>query len=261
MKVKDIARLLEESLPLHWQEAYDNAGLAVGDPEAEVATVLVALDATEEVVEEAIEMGAQMVVTHHPIIFQPLRKLTCTTPQQRTIAKAIAGGVALYAAHTNLDSAPSEGISHLLGRKLGLREEALLEPSAKEQGVGIGIVGTLPEPVASEEFLRRIQRELGVRALRHSPIRRGSVQRVAICSGSGGSLISQAEAAGADLYLAADFKYHDFVDADRMILVDAGHFETEICAIDILFELLSKKIHTFAVRKSARCENPVCYMV
>lgn len=261
MKVKDIAQLLEESLPLHWQESYDNAGLAVGDPEAEVATVLVALDATEEVVEEAIEMGAQMVITHHPIIFQPLRKLTCTTPQQRTIAKAIAGGVALYAAHTNLDSAPSEGISHLLGRKLGLKEEALLEPSAKEQGVGIGIVGTLPEPVASEAFLRRIQSELGVRALRHSPIRRGSVQRVAICSGSGGSLISQAEAAGADLYLAADFKYHDFVDADRMILVDAGHFETEICAIDILFELLSKKIHTFAVRKSARCENPVCYMV
>ena len=255
-RVKDIAAAIEEGVPLRWQESYDNAGLAVGNPEAEVSLVLVALDATEEVVEEAIEMGAQMVVTHHPIIFQPLRKLTCTTPQQRTIAKAIAGGVALYAAHTNLDSAPSEGISHLLGRKLGLKEEALLEPSAKEQGVGIGIVGTLPEPVASEEFLRRIQSELG-----HSPIRRESVQRVAICSGSGGSLISQAEAAGADLYLAADFKYHDFVDADRMILVDAGHFETEICAIDILFELLSKKIHTFAVRKSARCENPVCYMV
>jgi dinuclear metal center YbgI/SA1388 family protein len=261
MKVKDIARVLEEQIPLRWQESYDNAGLAVGDPEAEVTTVLVALDATEEVVEEALEVGAQMVVTHHPIIFQPLRRLTAATPQQRAIAKAIAGGVALYAAHTNLDSAPTEGISHLLGRRLGLKEECLLEPSGKEEGVGIGIVGTLPEPVECEVFLRRIQSELGVRALRHSAIRQKNLQRVAICSGSGGSLIPQAERAGADLYLAADFKYHDFVDADRMILVDAGHFETEICAIDILFELLSKKIHTFAVRKSARCENPVRYMV
>ncbi len=260
MKVKDVARLIEESVPLRWQESYDNAGLAVGNPEAEVNLVLVALDATEEVVEEAIEIGAQMVVTHHPIIFSPLKRLVWENRQQRAIAKAIAAGVALYAAHTNLDSAPVEGISHLLGQKLGLAEEAILEPS-KEESVGIGIVGVLKEAMPSEEFLALVKRVLGVKALRHSPIRCERVQRVAICSGSGGSLIPQAEAAGADAYLAADFKYHNFVDADRMILVDAGHFETEICAIDILFELLSKKISTFAVRKSTRCENPVCYMV
>ena len=260
MKVREIAKLLEESLPLRWQESYDNAGLVVGNPEAEVSQVLVALDATEEVVEEAIEVGAQMIVTHHPIIFSPLRRLAWENRQQRTIAKAVAAGVALYAAHTNLDSAPLEGISHLLGRRLGLLEECLLEPS-KEEGVGIGIIGSLSEAVKAEELLGRIKSELGIKALRHSPIRVDSVRRVAICSGSGGSLIEAAEAAGADVYISADFKYHNFVDADRMILVDAGHFETEICAIDILFELLSKKISNFAVRKSARIENPVCYMV
>lgn len=260
MKVREIAKLLEESLPLRWQESYDNAGLVVGNPEAEVSQVLVALDATEEVVEEAIEVGAQMIVTHHPIIFSPLRRLAWENRQQRTIAKAVAAGVALYAAHTNLDSAPLEGISHLLGCRLGLLEECLLEPS-KEEGVGIGIIGSLSEAVKAEELLGRIKSELGIKALRHSPIRVDSVRRVAICSGSGGSLIEAAEAAGADVYISADFKYHNFVDADRMILVDAGHFETEICAIDILFELLSKKISNFAVRKSARIENPVCYMV
>ncbi len=260
MKVGEIAQLIEQSLPLGWQESYDNAGLAVGNPEAEVTTVLVALDATEEVVEEAIAMGAQMVVTHHPIIFRPIKQLAWANRQQRTIAKAIAGGVALYAAHTNLDSAPAVGISHLLATKLGIEEEGLLEPSA-EQGVGIGIVGNLAEPMAVEEFLARVKSTLGIEALRHSTPRTESIRRVAICSGSGGGLIEAAERLGADAYIAADFKYHDFVDADRMILVDVGHFESEICAIDILFELLSKKMSNFAVRKSAHSINPVRYMI
>lgn len=260
MKVREIVEILEQSVPLAWQESYDNAGLAVGNPEAEVCKVLVALDATEEVVDEAIELGAQMVVTHHPIIFRPIKRLACENHQQRTIAKAIAHNIALYAAHTNLDGAPNRGISHHLAGVLGLQEERLLEPSNTE-GVGIGIVGTLPKPVDSEEFLATIKERLGVKALRHSPIRIDKVERVAICSGSGGSLIESAEAAGADLYLSADFKYHDFVDADRMILVDAGHFETEICAIDILFDILSKKLSNFATHKSARCENPVRYMI
>lgn len=260
MKVREIVEILEQSVPLAWQESYDNAGLTVGNPEAEVSKVLVALDATEEVVDEAIELGAQMVVTHHPIIFRPIKRLAHENRQQRTIAKAIAHGIALYAAHTNLDGAPDRGISHHLAEVLGLQEERLLEPSNTE-GVGIGIVGKLPKPVDSEVFLATIKERLGVKALRHSPIRIDKVERVAICSGSGGSLIESAEAAGADVYLSADFKYHDFVDADRMILVDAGHFETEICAIDILFDILSKKLSNFAPHKSARCENPVRYMI
>lgn len=259
MKVKEIAQLLEEQVPLAWQESYDNAGLVVGNPEAEVTKVLVALDATEEVVDEAIALGAQMVVTHHPIIFRPIKRLAGENRQQRTIAKAIAAGVALYAAHTNLDSAPQRGISHHLATLLGLEEERLLESSPTE-GVGIGVVGVLPEEMGAEEVLRLIKERLNLKVLRHSPVRVESVRRVAICSGAGGSLIEAAEAAGADLYLSADFKYHDFVDADRMILVDAGHFETEICAIDILFEILSKKISNFATHKSARSENPTCYM-
>ena len=259
MKVREIAQYLEEQVPLAWQESYDNAGLAVGNPDAEVTKVLVALDATEEVVDEAIELGAQMVVTHHPIIFRPIKRLAGENRQQRTIAKAIVHNVALYAAHTNLDSAPQRGISHHLAELLGLEEERLLESSATE-GVGIGVVGVLPTEMGAEEVLELIRERLGVKVLRHSPVRVERVRRVAICSGSGGSLIEAAEAAGADLYLSADFKYHDFVDADKMILVDAGHFETEICAIDILFEILSKKISNFATHKSARRKNPVCYI-
>lgn len=260
MRVKEVAQILEQSVPLAWQESYDNAGLVVGNPEAEVTGIVVALDATEEVVEEAISRGATMVVTHHPIIFSPLKRLVCANRQQRAIAKAIAAGVALYAAHTNLDSAPERGLSHHLATMIGLEEERVLAP-AKEEGVGIGVVGCFAKPMEPQAALSLIAERLGVEVLRHSPIRTSRVERVAICTGSGGSLIREAEIAGADLYLSADFKYHDFVDADRMILVDAGHFETEIFAIDILFEILSKKISTFALHKSTCSDNPVRYMV
>lgn len=256
MKVKDIAQILEQSVPLAWQESYDNAGLVVGDPEAEVEGVMVALDATEEVIREAVECGATMVVTHHPIIFSPIKRLVGANRQQRAIALAMRNGIALYAAHTNLDSAPSYGLSHHLAALLGLEVERVLEPS-KEEGVGIGVVAHFAEPVEPCAALALIKERIGAKVLRHSTPRIDKVAKVAICTGSGGSLIATAEAAGADLYLSADFKYHDFVDADRMILVDAGHFETEIFAIDILFDILSKKISTFAPRKSACAENPM----
>ena len=252
--------MLEAEVPLTWQESYDNAGLAVGSPEAEVEKVLLALDITEEVVDEAISEGAQMVVSHHPIIFRPIKRLADENRQQRTIAKAIRHGVALYAAHTNLDSAPTMGISHHLAGLLGVQVDGVLEPGADE-GVGIGVVGNLSQAMPTEEFLGHIKDVLGVEALRHSTVRVESVQRVAICSGSGGSLVEVAEKSGADVYISADFKYHDFVDADRMVLVDVGHFESEICAIEILFDILSKKITTFALRKSACAENPVKYKI
>ena len=260
MKVKDIVAMLEAEVPLAWQESYDNAGLAVGSPEAEVEKIVLALDITEEVVDEAIREGAQMVVSHHPIIFRPIKRLADESRQQRTIAKAIRHGVALYAAHTNLDSAPIAGISHHLAGLLGVQVEGVLEQGADE-GVGIGVVGNLPQAVPTEAFLGYVKDVLGVEALRHSTVRVESVQRVAICSGSGGGLIEVAEKSGADVYISADFKYHDFVDADRMVLVDVGHFESEICAIEILFDILSKKITTFALRKSVCAENPVKYKI
>ncbi len=260
MKVKDITSAIESTVPLAWQDADDNAGLTVGDPEAEVHSVLVALDVTEEVVAEAVGCGADMIVTHHPIIYRPVSRIACQSPQARAIAEAIRRGIALYACHTNLDSAPELGINHLLGRMLGLTDTAVLVPTVSPE-VGFGIVGSLAEPVKPELFLQRIKKVLGLKMLRHSPVKTDSVSRVAVCSGAGASFIGNATESGADLYLTADLKYHDFGEADRMILVDAGHFETEICAIEILFDILSKKIPTFALRKSSCSRNPVNYMV
>lgn len=261
MKIRDVAAAIEEFAPLGLQESYDNAGLAVGRPDDEVHKALLAVDVTEEVVEEASAEGCDMIITHHPVIFHPLKRLNSASYTERCVEEAVRRRIALYAAHTNLDSTPG-GMSWRVGRMLGLEDMSVLEPSPAGGGAGFGVVGTLPSAQASVEFMRGVMERFGVRALRHGDIVRDRVRRVAVCTGAGGSLIDEAHAAGADIYLTADLRYNDFMRHEgRMILADMGHFESEYCAIEILFDILSKKLPIFAIRKSVRSRNPVNYMV
>lgn len=261
MKIKDITAAIEAFAPLCLQESYDNAGLIVGRPDDEVHGVLVAVDVTEEVLDEAVREGCDMVVTHHPIVFHPLKRLNSADMVERCVERAVREGIALYAAHTNLDSAP-EGMSWRVARMLGLENVAVLQPSPAMAGAGFGVTGSLREAMASERFMREVMKRFGVRALRHSDVVRPEVRRVAVCTGAGGSLIDAALDAGADIYLTADLRYNDFMRHDnRMILADMGHFESEYCAIEILFDILSKNFRIFAVRKSVCSRNPVGYMV
>jgi len=261
MKIRDVAAAIEEFAPLGLQESYDNAGLAVGRPDADVHKALLAVDVTEEVIEEAAAEGCDIIITHHPVIFHPLKRLNSASYTERCVEQAVRRGIALYAAHTNLDSTP-EGMSWRLGHMLGLESMRVLEPAAAGGGAGFGVVGELPTEEPTEEFMRHVMRRFGVQALRHGDIVRPTVRRVAICTGAGGSLIDEALAAEADIYLTADLRYNDFMrHEERMILVDMGHFESEYCAIEILFDILSKKLPIFAIRKSVRSRNPVNYMV
>ena len=155
---------------------------------------------------------------------------------------------ALYACHTNLDSAP-EGMSQMLGNLLGLRNVILLEPTATEMpGSGFGIVGEPEHVLPTEEFLRTVRDRLSLKCIRYSGITRPTVRRAALCTGAGASMMSAAKRAGADVYLSADFKYNDFLDADReLVIADIGHFESEYCAIDLIYEIIRKKMPTFAL--------------
>ena len=243
MKIKEITDAIERFAPLALQEEYDNAGLVVGDPEREVGRALLAVDVTEEVLAEAEQEGCDLVVTHHPIVFHPLKRLNEADYVQRCVARAVRRDIALYACHTNLDSAPN-GMSWRLG-----------------EGVGFGVVGELPEAVPTLDYLREAGRRLRVGALRHSRIVHERVRRVAVCTGAGGSLLGEALRAGAELYLTADLKYNDFMaPSGRLTVADIGHFESEYCAIEILFEIFSKNLRTFAVRKSRCSCNPVNYL-
>lgn len=260
MKIKDITSVIESFAPLRWQEPYDNSGLVVGRDDDGVHGVLLAVDVTEEVIDEAERSGCDLIVTHHPLVFHPLKRLNGADCVQRCVEEAIRRRIALYACHTNLDSAPG-GMSWYLAGLLGLGNLRLLQESA-EEGVGFGVVGELPEAVGTVEYLRRVKELLGVGAVRHSRIATEQVRRVALCTGAGASLIGAAGRSGASLYLTADLKYNDFMAPDKGLTVaDIGHFESEYCAIRLLFDILSKKICNFAVRKSECSRNPVNYLV
>lgn len=260
MKIREIAAAIEDFAPLAWQESYDNAGLIVGRMEDEVHRALLAVDVTDEVLDEAEREGCDLVITHHPILFHPLKRFNSATPVERCVERAIRKGIALYACHTNLDSAP-EGMSWRLAAELGIEERELLEPSAKGEGVGFGVVGNLPHPMPTIDFLQQVKARLHLGVVRHSAPATEQVRRVALCTGAGASLIGQARKAGAELYLTADLKYNDFMTPDGALTVaDIGHFESEYCAIDILFDILSKKISTFALLKSAEARTPIHYL-
>ena len=260
MIIKQITDIIERFAPLEWQESYDNAGLIVGRPDDEVHKALLAVDVTEEVLDEAEAEGCDLVITHHPIVFRALKRFNSADPVERCVERAIRSRIALYACHTNLDSAPG-GMSWRLAEMLGVGNLRVLQPSETGDGAGFGVVGELPEAIDTVEFMRIIQRRLEVSVIRYSDIATSGVRRVAVCTGAGGSLLGEALRAGAELYLTADLKYNDFMaPSGRLTVADIGHFESEYCAIEILFEIFSKNLRTFAVRKSRCSCNPVNYL-
>ena len=261
MTIRDVVAPIEEFAPLELQASYDNAGLVVGRLSDPVSGVLLAVDVTDEVLDEAEAVGANLIITHHPIIFHPLKRFNSEGYVQRCVERAIRKGIALYACHTNLDSTP-EGMSWRLAHLLGVEQLQVLEPRSDNPEAGFGVVGNLPKARPTIDYLREVAERLKVGALRHSAVVSPTVSRVAICTGSGASLMEEARRAEADLYITADLKYNDFMTPDgAFVVADVGHFESEYCAIDILFDVLSKKMFTFAVRKSEHSCNPIHYLV
>lgn len=261
MKIKELVAAIEEFAPLSLQESYDNSGLIVGREDDQVNKALIAVDVTEEVLAEAIDTGCDIIITHHPIIFHPLKRFNSADYVQRCVEQAIRSGIALYACHTNLDSTPC-GMSWQLAKRLGVENLQLLEPRASDPNSGFGVVGELSSVRSLEEYLKEVKRILNIGAIRYSTPAKSEIRRVAICTGAGASLMGVARKAGCDLYLTADLKYNDFMTPEKSFTVaDIGHFESEYCAIDILFDVLSKKMLTFAVRKSEHSRNPIHYLV
>ena len=262
MKIREIATAIEEFAPLKLQADYDNSGLIVGRLDDEVHKALLAVDVTEEVIDEAEREGCDIIITHHPIIFTPLKRFNSATYVERCVERAIRSGIALYACHTNLDSTIN-GMSWQVGSMIGIDSMTVLEPRRDDPSVGYGVVGILPRPENIMALLSRIKSIFNVGAIRYSdiPSKEMMVRRIAICTGAGRSLISEALATNADLYITADLRYNDFMEGEnRMVIADIGHFESEFCAIRILYDVLSKKLCNFAVRKSQCSRNPIHYL-
>lgn len=256
-RVKDIAAAIEDFAPKSLQESYDNAGLQVGSPDMEAKAALLCIDATEEVIDEAIERRCNLVVTHHPLIFKGLKHVTGETATERIVIKALREGIAVYSAHTNLDSA-WDGVSHEMAHMLGLSSLQVLEPKAGDASTGLGVIGELT-PTPRLEFLRRVKETFNVKSLRYSAQSpQIVVRKVAVCGGSGASLIGDALRAGADTIVTGDVKYHDFTTFGLDILIaDIGHYESELCTKAIFFRILKERCPDFPVYFAESDTNPV----
>ncbi len=364
MLLKDIVSALEELAPPGLQESYDNSGLLVGDPLQSITGVLICLDSTEAIIDEAVGKGCNLVVAHHPIIFSGLKRITGKNYIERTVIKAIRNEVAIYAIHTNLDNV-QHGVNGKIAEKLGLKNLRVLSPKGGEllklevfvpigqaedirravfdaggghignydecsfsskgdgtfrplhganpalgemgerhtesefnlsflvpkwlktkvhaamvkahpyeevahqwialqnnhQEVGSGMVGELAEPIEVADFLERVKGTMRVSMLRHTKPVSKHVKRIAVCGGSGSFLLNDAIAAGADVFVTADFKYHQFFDADnRIVIADIGHFESEQFTIELLGDWFKQKFPTFASHLTGIETNPVFYL-
>jgi dinuclear metal center YbgI/SA1388 family protein len=363
MTVREITDYLEEWAPPAYQESYDNSGLITGSPDLAVKGILVTLDCTEPVVQEAIDKGCNLIVAHHPIVFKGLKKITGKTYVERTVIKAIENRVAIYAIHTNLDHVAT-GVNRKICEKLGLKNLRVLAPkndvlsklvtfiphenadavlqalykagagqignyqncsfqaegtgtfmpndqanphigqanrqeSVREmraevifplhregavlqalraahpyeevayylsslknehQQVGAGMTGELEKPLEPIAFLERLKNNMALQTIRHTRLLKNPIQKVAVCGGSGSFLLPHAIRSKSDIFITADFKYHEFFDAeDKIVVADIGHYESEVFTKDLIREELIKKFPTFAINFSETVTNPVSY--
>jgi dinuclear metal center YbgI/SA1388 family protein len=363
MRLNKILSALEQLAPQSFQEGYDNSGLIVGSKEAEVNKVIFCLDSTEDVVDEAIKKGAELIVAHHPIVFSGLKSLTGKNYIERTILKAIKNDIAIYAIHTNLDNV-SNGVNRELASRIGLEETQILSPKGelmkkivffcpiadaekvrtaifdagaghigaydccafqlegegsfragdsanphvgkkgeihfeKElrietvvpnhlenqvvqamiaahpyeevaydlydlempwNSIGSGMWGKLPQPMKSTDFLSMLKKKLNVSCIRHTKLIKDKVETVALCGGSGSFLLNASKAVKADVFVTADFKYHQFFDAEEdIIIADVGHYESEQFTPHLLSRYLKEKFNELECSITKVNTNPVKY--
>lgn len=258
--VSDIAEALEDFAPKELQESYDNAGLQIGNPDMPVTAALLCLDVTEDMIDEAIARKCNMIITHHPLLFKGLKHITGDSHIERIVIRAIKENIAIYSAHTNLDST-FEGVSYEIAHTLSLKNIEVLCPNVDNPQTGLGIIGDIT-PTPKLEFLRKIRDEFNVRSLRYSTQSPQIViRKVALCGGAGADFISEAVRRKADCYITGDLKYHDFTTWGLdILLTDLGHFESELVSRKIFARVLRKKFPDF-VTWITECEkSPVSYI-
>lgn len=262
--VTEIFEAMDRWAPFETQMDFDNAGFLVGRGGREVRKILVALDITEEVAEEAERWGAQLIVAHHPVIFHPARQITDGTSTGRVLLRLIEGGVAAVCAHTNLDAA-QDGVNECLARALGLTEmEQLHQDGVDRNGrpYGVGRVGRCPQAGCSgTEYARLVKDALGAAGVRFTDGGR-PVSRVAVGGGSCGSMLGDAAALGCDTFVTADVKYNGFLDAKALgvNLIDAGHYPTEQVVCPVLAKWLAAGFPQVEILSTSRHKEAFLYL-
>lgn len=262
--IQDIVTYIDGKAPFALQLGFDNSGLLVGRPDREVTRILLSLDITEEVVAEAAELGAQLIVSHHPIIFHPIKSMTGDTPLGRTLLAMAEQRIGGLCVHTNLD-AVAHGVNDVLAEQVGLMDVAQLSPMGvddKGQPYGIGRVGTLIDgPIDCVSFAKSVKEALGCHGVRY--VDAGvPVSKVAVGGGACADMIGEAIALGCDTFVTSDVKYNGFLDAKDLgvNLIDAGHYPTEQVVMPVLAGWLRGQFPQVDVLETAIHEEVYYYL-
>jgi dinuclear metal center YbgI/SA1388 family protein len=261
IRISDLTQYLESVAPLHLQESYDNSGLILGNADQTVTQALICLDVTVGVVREAVEKGCNLIIAHHPLIFRGLMKINGSNEVERAVILAIRHDIGVYAIHTNLDNVLQDGVNGRIAEHLGLQSTEVLAPRTEgAAGTGSGVIGHLAEALGAWDFLHFLRERMELAVIRHTALPEVPVKSVAVCGGSGSFLLEQAKRAGAQAFVSADFKYHDFFGADGQILIaDIGHYESERFTMDLIRDLIMRKFPNFAAQLTRTVTNPISY--
>lgn len=255
LKVKDIIGSLEKKYPKVNAESWDNVGLIVGKLNQEVRKVQLSLDATDKAIENAIKNGAELIITHHPMIFKPVKTITTMDNVGRKIIKLIENEKSLYAMHTNLDSS-KEGINDYILNLLEVENSKVIDVNEFDNEVGIGRLYTLSKEMNIDEYATFVKNSLKIKNIRIiSENREKIIKKVALINGSGMSYWRKVKSLGADLFITGDIGYHDALDAKEagINIFDIGHFESENCFV----ELLRKDIEGMGIEVITFNDGPV----
>lgn len=258
MQIKEIIDTLEEFAPLALQEDYDNAGVQVQSvPDEKVSGILLCLDITEDVIDEAVALHCNMIVSHHPLIFRARKKITTGDYIGRCICKAIQHGITLYAAHTNLDNAQG-GVNFMMAEKIGLKNLRFLLAGAEG---GSGLIGELESPMPKSEFLAYVKQTFKAGVARFNDCVKPEVKTVALCGGAGSFLVDEAVGQKADAFITGEISYHHFFGLENDILmVELGHYETEQYTIQLLQNIINARFPSIPISTTTVKTNPVNYL-
>ena len=260
MKIREVLCALEKFAPLPLQEDYDNAGLQVGLTETEASGALLCLDVTEEVLEEAVRNKCNLVVSHHPLLFRGLKRISDENYVQRCVRKAIIDGITIISMHTNLDNAVG-GVNYKIAEKLGLKNLQLLAPKSTG-GVegGSGVVGEYDEPMAAADFVAKLKRTFDVPCVQANQLLSRSIGKVAICGGAGAFMMGDAIRAGADAFVTGEMHYHEFFGHEQQIQICViGHYQSEQYTTEVLRDIIERECPGLMCRITQTCTDPIAY--
>ena len=258
MKLKKFINIIEQWAPLEWAENFDNVGLLVGDSSCIVNKAIITIDTLENVVDEAIENNCDLIISFHPIIFDGIKKVNNKNYVERVIAKAIKNNINIYSIHTNLDNHP-KGVNFQISKYLELNKTKILIPKIDFVG-GMGMIVELNKSLLEKDFLNFVKNKMKVKTIKHSTFLNKNIKKVAVLGGSGSFAIEDAIKVGADCFITADLKYHDYFKAEnKILLIDIGHYESEQYTKELILNFLRKKIPKFACIISKSNTNPVNY--